>query len=176
MRRFAFAVAFACAALGAAPLSAQFIPDGKWWKRPRISAAIDLSAEQGKQLDEIFARTRPKLIDLKADADKREFEFQQAMEEGSSTGVDRKAIAARVEAREEARAKLQKELVLMVFDMRQVLRPEQWERLTRMQQVIREQNQERRQNLREQERRLERQEGQRPRATQPPPPPRKNLR
>ena len=146
------------------PVSGQFVPDGKWWKRPRIATAIDLSLDQEKQLDEIFNRTRPKLIDLKAEVEKREFEFQTAMEEGSTT--DRKVIAARIEAREEARAKLQKELVVLVLDMKQVLRKEQWEKLTRMQQELRE----RRREMKEEERGM----GLRPQAPgqrrQPPPP------
>lgn len=157
-RSLALALALVGAFLAApSPLSAQFVPDGKWWKRSRIAAAIELTADQEKQLDAIFIRTRPKLIDLKAEVEKRAFEFQTAMEEGSTT--DREVIAARIEAREEARARLQKELVLMVLDMKQVLRKEQWERLTRMQQELRE----RRREMREDERGL----GLRP---QPPPP------
>jgi Spy/CpxP family protein refolding chaperone len=146
-------VALLLAALAAAPLLAQFVPDGKWWKRPRIAAAIDLTLDQEKQLDQIFARTRPKLIDLKAELDKREFEFQQAMEDGGT--ADRKVVTARIEAREEARAKLQSELALMVLDMKHVLRPEQWDRLTRMQQAVRERMKERRRQMREEQRRLE---------------------
>ena len=145
------------------PVSAQFMPDGKWWKRPRIAAYIDLTSEQEKQLDSIFNRTRPKLIDLKAEVEKREFEFQTAMEEGSTT--DRKVIAERIEAREEARARLQKELVLLVLDMKQILRKDQWEKLTKMQQELRE----RRREMREDERGL----GLRPPAIErkkPPPP------
>lgn len=143
------AIAVVCASLAApSPALAQFVPDGKWWKRPRIAAFIDLSPDQAKQLDTIFIRTRPKLIDLKAEVEKREFEFQTAMEEGATT--DRKVVGARIEAREEARAKLQKELVLMVLDMKQVLRKEQWEKLTKMQQEVRE----RRREMKEDERGL----------------------
>ena len=151
MRRLVLAVLLA--GVVAAPLSAQFVPDGKWWKRPRISAAIDLTTDQEKQLDQVFARTRPKLIDLKAELDKREFEFQQAME--ADDAVDRKVVASRIEAREEARAKLGKELALMVLDMKHVLRPEQWDRLTKMQQAVRERMQERRREMREEQQRLE---------------------
>ena len=151
MRRAAGLVLLA--AFAAAPLCAQFVPDGKWWKRPRIAAAIELTPEQEKQLDQIFAHNRPKLIDLKADLDKKNFEFEQAMEAGDTT--DRKIVAARIEANEEARAKLQKELALMVLDMKHVMKPEQWDRLIRMQQEIRERMQEKRQEQREEQRRLE---------------------
>ena len=170
MKRLALALLLA--ALAAAPLSAQFMPDGKWWKRPRIAAAIELTPDQEKQLDQIFARNRPKLIDLRAEFDKREFEFQQAME--ASDTVDRKAVASCIEAREEARAKLQKELALMVLDMKRVLRPEQWDRLTKMQQAVRERMQEKRREMRDEQRRLEGQkvpdEFRRPKPATPPNP------
>jgi Spy/CpxP family protein refolding chaperone len=138
-------LALGLAAITTAPLSAQFVPEGKWWKRPRIAAYISLTAEQEKQLDAIFARNRPHIIDLKADLEKRQFEYEQAME----AGADRKVVADRIEAREDARAKLQKELSLMLLDMRQVLKPEQWEKLTRLQQAIRERMQQRRRQMRE---------------------------
>jgi Spy/CpxP family protein refolding chaperone len=148
-RFLAVALVLAGALLAApSPVSAQFVPDGKWWKRPRIAAFIELSVDQERQLDAIFIRTKPKLIDLKAEVEKREFEFQTAMEEGATT--DRRVVAARIEAREEARARLQKELVLMVLDMKQVLRKEQWDKLTRMQQELRE----RRREMKEDERGL----------------------
>jgi len=149
-------LALAVAAFAAAPASAQ-LPDGKWWKRPRIANYINLTADQERQLDEIFARNRPQIIDLKASLEKRQFECEQAME----SGADRKVVAARIEAREDARAKLQKELALMVLDMRQVLRPEQWEKLTRLQQTLRERMQERRRQMREEDLEL---------GLQPPPP------
>ena len=140
-RSFALSVALVGAFLAAPSfLSAQLVPDGKWWKRPRIAAFIDLTTDQERQLDAIFIRTRPKLIDLKGELEKRELEFQTAMEEGAT--ADRKVIAARIEAREQARAKLQKELLLMVLDMKQVLRAEQWEKLTRMQRELRERRRE----------------------------------
>ncbi len=144
------------------PLRAQFLPDGKWWTRPRLAAEIGLTSEQKRELEKIFARTRPKLIDLKADLEKKQFEFQQAMEEGNP--ADSKAIGLKIEAREQARARLQKELAVMVLDMKQVLKPEQWDRLRQWQQERLERLEERRRMFREETRREEygRPEGRRP--------------
>jgi Spy/CpxP family protein refolding chaperone len=114
---------------------------GKWWKRPRVAHALALTAEQTDSLEKIFAKSRPKLIDLRADFEKKEFAYEQAME---AEKVDRKAVEAGIEAREEARAKLQKELALMEIDMKQVLTPEQWEKLMQMRDEMRRRVQERR--------------------------------
>ncbi len=158
----ALAAAFLLTGL-AAPAAAQEFPEGKWWKRPRIAAAIDLTAEQTRAIEGIFTRSRPRLIDLKADLEKKQGELQDALEDEKS---DRGAVAARVEAVENARAELQKARVLMVFDMKQVVKPEQWERLVRMQQEMRRQRMERMDRFREQERRRPF-DGERPQGTRP---------
>jgi len=113
----------------AAAASAQAGAEGKWWKRPRIASELQLSADQVDQLEKIFARVKPKLIDLRADLQKKQFAYDQAM---SAEKSDRKEVEALIEAREQARSALQKELALMELDMKQVLRPDQREKLQRM--------------------------------------------
>lgn len=120
--------------------------DGKWWKRPRIAQELQLSAEQTAELEKIFARSKPKLIDLRADLEKKQFDYDQAMLEEK---VDRNAIETKIEAREGARAALQKELALLELDMKQVLKPEQRERLMRLRENARMRQQERRRRMRE---------------------------
>ena len=120
--------------------------EGKWWKRPRIAAELQLSAEQVDQLEKIFARVKPKLIDLRADLQKKQFAYDQAM---SAEKSDRKEVEALIEAREQARSALQKELALMELDMKQVLRPDQREKLARMRENARQMMQERRRRTRD---------------------------
>ena len=59
------AAAGAALLLIAATASAQAAAEGKWWKRPRIASELQLSADQVDQLEKIFARVKPKLIDLR---------------------------------------------------------------------------------------------------------------
>jgi Spy/CpxP family protein refolding chaperone len=127
LKALAAALLFASFATTAAALPG--LPEGKWWKRPRIAAAIDLTSEQEGRIESIFSRARPTLIDLKADLEKKQGELQDALDDAN---VDRRAVAARVEALEHARAELQKARILMVLDMKQVLKPEQWDRLVKM--------------------------------------------
>jgi hypothetical protein len=132
VRRAFLAVALLGVLLPAAA-AAQRVPDGKWWKRPRIANAIGLTVEQSKQLDEIFNKARPKLIDLRAEVEKKNFAFDQAMEDPESSRED---IADKLEEREQARAKLQKELGLMIVDTRRVLTDPQWEKLMQIREQI----------------------------------------
>ena len=120
--------------------------DGKWWKRPRIAQELAITPDQDAELEKIFARTKPKLIDLRADLQKKQFAYDQAM---SAEKSDRKEVEALIEAREQARSALQKELALMELDMKQVLKPEQRERLMRLKEEAKQRLQERRRRLRE---------------------------
>ena len=128
------------ASLASVALALPELPEGKWWKRPRIAAAISLTSEQENRIDEIFSRARPRLIDLKADLEKKQGDLQDSLEDANA---DRREVAARVDAVEDARAELQKARILMVLDVKQVLRPEQWARLMRMQQDFRRERRER---------------------------------
>jgi Spy/CpxP family protein refolding chaperone len=120
--------------------------EGKWWKRPAVAKALQLTADQTASLEKIFARSKPKLIDLRADLEKKQFEYEQAMQ---SDPVDRKAVEAKIEARETARSALQKELAMMELDMKQVLTPEQRERLSRMRESAKQMIRERRRRMRD---------------------------
>jgi Spy/CpxP family protein refolding chaperone len=126
--------------------SARAQVEGKWWKRPRIVEALGLTTEQTAELEKIFAKSRPKIIDLKADLEKKQFAYQQAM---TADKVDRKEVAGLIEAREQARAQLQKELSLMELDMRQVLTPEQREKAEALRAQLRQRLQDRRRALRD---------------------------
>jgi Spy/CpxP family protein refolding chaperone len=119
---------------------------GKWWKRPRIAQELQLTADQEAALEKVFAVSKPKLIDLRADLEKKQFDYEQAMQ---GDKVDRKAVETKIEAREQARAQLQKELALMELDMKQVLNPEQRTRLMQLREEGRERMQDRRRNFRD---------------------------
>lgn len=146
MRRAAAAAfAAACALSLAVPAIAQVdMPDGKWWKRPRIARAIDLTDEQSRRIEDIFVKSRPRLIDLKADLEKKQFDLKQSLERDA----DRDEVERKLDTVEAARRDLQKTRVLMLLDMRKVLKPEQWERLKQM----REANRERRRDARQDDR------------------------
>jgi Spy/CpxP family protein refolding chaperone len=161
VRRFLVVLA---ALLFAASARAQV--EGKWWKRPRIVQALGLTAEQTGELEKIFAKSRPKIIDLKADLEKKQFAYQQAM---TADKVDRKEVAGLIEAREQARAQLQKELSLMELDMRQVLTPEQREKAEALRAQLRQKLQDRRRALRDVESEDEAPHDAAPRRGSPPP-------
>jgi Spy/CpxP family protein refolding chaperone len=148
VKRALFAIAITV--LAAAPaVSAQAL-DGKWWKHPRVAAELNLTPEQSAEIEKIFVRSRARLIDLRADLEKKQLNLQEAMEDKTA---DRAGVEKKIEAVEVARAALQKTRALMLLDMKQVLKPEQWEKLLQKQQERRDRFQERRQMMREERQR-----------------------
>lgn len=144
LRRALALASFLIAALPAVPALAQGAAEGKWWKRPRIARQLNLSADQVAQLEKIFAQSKPKLIDLRAELEKKQFDYDQAMQ---TDDVNRATLEAKIEAREQARAALQKELALMELDMKKVLNPQQREKLVEMRERARAMVQERRRRM-----------------------------
>jgi Spy/CpxP family protein refolding chaperone len=124
---------------GSAIARAADLPEGKWWKHPRVAAEINLTTEQAEEIEAIFARARPKLVDGRAELERKDGDLQEAID----SNADRREIEARIGAVETARANLQKTRILMVLDMKQVLKPEQWDRLVRLRQEIRQHRRER---------------------------------
>jgi Spy/CpxP family protein refolding chaperone len=143
---------------GAMSLPAQDL-DGKWWKNSRLAEEIGLTSEQTNQIEKVFVRSRPTLIDLRADLEKKQFFLQQAMEDRSAP---RGELENKMEAVENARAELQKARQRMLLDIRQVLKPEQWQKLVQKRQEMRA-------RLIEQRREVKGQNA-RPSARRPPPP------
>jgi Spy/CpxP family protein refolding chaperone len=154
VRRILFAAALAV--FLAPAVRAGDTPEGKWWKNPRVAAELGLSPDQSVEIEKIFVRTRPKLIDLRAELEKKQLDLQVAMDDKTA---DRSAVEKKIESVEIARAALQKTRALMLLDMKQVLKPDQWEHLVQKQQERREHMQERRRRLQE--------EGARPRPNNP---------
>jgi Spy/CpxP family protein refolding chaperone len=147
VRRIGFGAAIAALAALACPgaLSGQEL-DGKWWKHPRAAQELNLTPEQSLEIEKIFVKSRPKLIDLRADLEKKQLALQVAMEDKTA---DRAAVEKKIEEVETARASLQKTRAMMLLDMKQVLKPDQWEKLLSKQEERRERMQERRQRMRE---------------------------
>ena len=133
VRTFLIAATLAGFALPA--VSQQGFPDGKWWKRPRLMAELNLSSEQSREIEKIFVHSRTRLIDLKADLEKKQLALQSSMEDRAA---DRRTVEKEIERVENARAELQKARAVMVLDIKQVLKPDQWEHLLQMQQEMKE--------------------------------------
>ena len=138
MKRLFFGMAiFWCAAAWSAPIG---MPEGKWWKNTRVVRELGLTGSQGDQIEKVFLRVRPTLIDLRADLEKKRLLQESVMEQPN---VDTREAARRIDDVEQARSKLAKTRATMFLEIRQILTPEQRKKARDFQDRLRDRRQQR---------------------------------
>ena len=99
---------------------------GKFWKKEKVRAKLQMSDDEVRYLEQIFARHQHTLIDLEADV-KKEKARLDALLADDQAGDER--VLAEVDALERARANLGKARVTMLLEMRRALTPAQRDKL-----------------------------------------------
>ena len=126
MNRIFAALVLAAVAAARASAAPPLPFDGKWWKNPRVVRELALTSAQVDRIEKIFLRVRPELIDLRADFEKKRLEQESAMDDPKIDGRD---AERRIDAVEDARAKLAKARAAMFLEIRDVLTPEQRQKI-----------------------------------------------
>ena len=128
MRKIAATLFVLAAAAVARTAAAQMpeVPPGKWWKRPAIAGALNLSPEQQGKLEDIFSRRRREFVDLKADVERRQIDVEELV---AAKDSDSKKVAASVDALEISRLKLRKAATMMFLEQKDVLSAAQWQQI-----------------------------------------------
>lgn len=99
---------------------------GKWWKNSEIVKRLQITESQVKQIEQIFLEHRLKLVDLRAELERRELQLKPLMEIDQPDEAKVLAQTARIAA---ARAELEKANTSMMLAIRRVLSVEQWKKL-----------------------------------------------
>ena len=134
---------FAAVAAGAGPVDG--MPDGKWWKNPRAVRMLRLTDAQVDEIEKIFLRVRPRLIDLRADLEKKRLVQDSLMERPDVKTED---AAKSIDETEAARSRLEKARAMMFLEIRRVLTPEQRAAILERREAFRERRQDRARRLR----------------------------
>ena len=129
------ALAAALAATGASALGDERGPGGggthhaKFWRRDKIRHQLRLTDDEIDKLEDILARNRQRLEDMKADVKKKRATLDALLTDDQT---DEATILGQVDLIEHARAKLGKARVAMLLEMRGVLTPEQRRQLVQL--------------------------------------------
>ena len=99
---------------------------GKFWKKGNVRRKLELTEDQVRSLEQIFARNQHTLVDLEADVKKKRADFEGLLADDRN---DDNTIMAEVDLLEQARANLGKARVTMLLAMRRILTPAQREKL-----------------------------------------------
>ncbi|GBC85843.1 hypothetical protein HRbin11_02301 [bacterium HR11] len=108
-------------------------PMGRWWQHPRVQQELGLQPDQIRQLDDIYYRFQPELMDLQNAVGKARLNLEQAM---SSDRWDDRQIMDAARQLMEARNRLEMKRLEMTLNMRRVLQPDQWQKLQSLRQAL----------------------------------------
>ena len=97
---------------------AQDIPHGKWWRGPWAVKQLGLSDEEKGKLDESFVESRRKLIALKSNVEREQFELDNLLE---NEALDEDAVKEQFEKLEGARSDLSAERFSFLLQVRHIL-------------------------------------------------------
>lgn len=101
-------------------------PPGRWWDNPEFSKKLSLTPGQQKTMDDIFQKSRFKLIDLMAALQKEEAIMEPLV---NADQPDESRVVAQIDKVAQARANLEKANARMLLGIRRVLTPDQWKKL-----------------------------------------------
>ena len=101
-------------------------PTGTWWKDPNVAKKIELTADQGKRIDDIFVKSRIQLIRLHAGLEEAELLLEPLM---NANPVDTGKAGTQIDKIADLRAGLEKANARMLLDIRAVLSATQWTKL-----------------------------------------------
>jgi len=102
---------------------------GRWWNDPHIAQQLNLTDDQKHKMDDIFQQHRLNLIDLNANLEKQQVLMQPMI---SADQPNEAQVLAQIDKIAQARADLEKANARMLFDIRQTLTPDQWQKLKAM--------------------------------------------
>jgi hypothetical protein len=91
---------------------------GKWWYNPIITRRVTLALQERKLLDEKFLETQRKLIALKNDVEREQFELENLIEKET---LNEDAIMAQFRRLEKARQDLSSERFRFLLEVRKIM-------------------------------------------------------
>jgi len=104
--------------MGAGDVCAQDVNPGRWWKHPEVSRDLDLTRHEQRELDNLYARNRESLIDIKAELEKERSRLDDIMYREPFNEAAAKSQLRKVEEKQQ---KLTSERMRYLIEVRKIL-------------------------------------------------------
>lgn len=102
------------------------LPDGKWWMNEEVVRELNLTAQQQKELGNLYYAHLEKAIDLRAKVEKEELKLGEIL---SKDTINEKEAMEQVKKLLDARNQMHLARAELFLKVRMVLKPEQWIKL-----------------------------------------------
>lgn len=112
--------------VGACLAWGQDVKPGKWWRHSEVSRDLGLTRQEQRELDDLYARNRDSLIDIKADLEKERSRLSDIMDREPFNEAAANAQLRRVEEKQQ---RLTSERMRYLIEVRKILGPERFRTL-----------------------------------------------
>ncbi len=102
------------------------LPSGKWWKLPKIAKDLNITPEEQKKLNSMYAQTRRQMIDMKGELQKELLEIDLLFDEEN---FDKTACLNRFKKMQKARTDIAIEQFKFITEVRKLFGKERFEQL-----------------------------------------------
>jgi Spy/CpxP family protein refolding chaperone len=108
--------------------AADDLPEGKWWHNARVIAQLKLNPVEIRQLDELFAAFRSRLIDLKDDVQRQQRQLDTIL---THQKMDERSVQQQFRRLEDGRSRLASERLRFTVEVRRIIGPQRFQELKR---------------------------------------------
>jgi Spy/CpxP family protein refolding chaperone len=112
------------------------MPGGKWWTNKSVINQLNLSPDQRSKIEDVWMQSRRNLIDQQAEMGKRQLDLEEIV---GKDQIDEKAALKALESLQEARANLEQSTMLMRIRIKNLLTPDQQQKLQAVAEALRQQ-------------------------------------
>jgi Spy/CpxP family protein refolding chaperone len=112
------------------------LPPGKWWINKRLIAELKLSRDQQVRIEGLWMQNRRNLIDQKAELEERQLDLADLLAPGT---IDESKAMKAFDSLQEARLAIERATFLMRLQIKNLLSPEQQQRLETISERLRQQ-------------------------------------
>ena len=108
------------------------LPRGKWWKHPEVLEGIELSDEQIQKIEGISNESMRKIIQLEADYKIARMDLETLLDQVDQQKLDLNALEKQIDKVNSIKGALQKERIMMLARIRNLLPKETIDQLKRL--------------------------------------------
>lgn len=105
------------------------LPKGKWWKHPEVLETVDLSDEQIQRIEAISDESMRRIIRLEADFRIARMDLENLLDQIDQQKLDLQELENQIDLVNKTRGELEKERIMMLARIRNVLSKDAIEKL-----------------------------------------------